>query len=179
MWDNMVEFDIERASTHRIHDLTTEVSQNSFTRNSKFPYSMSNGAKVYENKQAELKIERYGDERQVEREGKRIGYLVLNLNDFIGQKLQILTFKMDNSGSLYLTVKLAVVEYSESQADILTMSMRSIMQQKTANTRSTVGDRNFDEDDDSSEEEVHGESLMSTYKHFHNVQKQNQSYASN
>lgn len=63
MWDSIVDFDPGRAQTHRMHDLTVELTQNAFTRNSKFPYSISNGNKVYAPKTAELKVERYNDER--------------------------------------------------------------------------------------------------------------------
>ena len=116
-----------------------------------------------------MKVERYNDERQVEREGKRIGYLVLNLNEFIGQPLKILTFKMDKEGYLILTVKISVVEYSENSADILSMSMRAVMTAKMPGTRSTLGPSEIE--DDTSDEEVQGESLMNTYRHFHDVHK--------
>jgi hypothetical protein len=52
---------MQRGETHRIIDITSELGKCSFTRNSNFPFSLKkSGEKVYKNKKAELKIEKYG-----------------------------------------------------------------------------------------------------------------------
>ena len=70
---------------------------NLFTRDSTFSYEMKNGKKVYSKKVAELKIEKFASTNQMD-EGKRIGYVSLNLEEFIGKGLKYLTFKMDKEG---------------------------------------------------------------------------------
>jgi hypothetical protein len=45
-------------------------------------------------------------------EGDRIGYIKLNLADYIGQGLKTLTLQMDPTGQLFLTVNISVVENS-------------------------------------------------------------------
>lgn len=94
-----------------------------------------------------------------------MGYLVLNLNEFINHGLKILTFKMDKEGRFYLTVQMSVVPYSEKAADILTMSMRTVMNSKGIAKSNSL--TQVEGEDESSDEEVQGESLMNTYKHFH------------
>lgn len=71
---------------------------------------------------------------------------------------------MDKNKTIYLTAKISVVEGN----DILAMTMKSVQVANKVNQSST----NMDEDDDS-EDEVPGEILMHTYKHFYNVHKDN------
>lgn len=56
------------------------------------------GKKSYKSKNAELKVEKFANREQSELEGKRIGYLPLNLSDFIGHGLKTMTIKMDKEG---------------------------------------------------------------------------------
>ena len=70
---------------------------------------------------------------------------------------------MDKHETIFLTAKISVVEGN----DILSMTMKSVINNQLATASST----NLDDDD--SEEEVPGEKLMQTYKHFYHVHKDN------
>ena len=71
---------------------------------------MTKNKKQYHQKTAELKIESYTNIDQLEKDGKRIGYFKLNLAEYINKGVSSITFKMDKEGSIYLTVKISVVE---------------------------------------------------------------------
>ena len=58
----------ERSFTHRMYDISEIGVENNFTRNCKFKYTVgAHGNKVYKNKEAELKIEKYNSESQAEK----------------------------------------------------------------------------------------------------------------
>jgi len=90
---------------------------------------MKAGKKVYGEKQAELKIERFASFDQNEVDGKRIGYQSLNLGEFIGSGLKVITLKMDKEEQLYLTLKLSVIETNE-QIDVIGLVIKATATKK-------------------------------------------------
>ena len=78
---------------------------------------------------------------------------------------------MDKNKTIYLTAKISVVEGN----DILSMTMKSVINNnKPRESRGAEASGSITVDDDSeSEEEVPGEQLMQTYKHFYHVHKDN------
>lgn len=59
---------------------------------------------------------------------------------------------MDKEGRFYLTVQMSVVPYSDKAADILTMSMRTVMNSKGVAKQSSQ--TNIEGEEESSDEEV-------------------------
>ena len=162
----MGEIDSSRHETHTIYNIAELMNHTkcNFTRNSNFPYSEKKGQpKKYEAKSAELKVETYKNENQQERDGIRLGHFKLNLAQFIGTGLRTITYCMDKDQSIFLTAKISVVEGN----DILSMTMKSVI----STNQGAASMTNVDDDD--SEEEVPGEQLMQTYKHFYHVHKDN------
>ena len=49
--------------------------------------------------------------------GQKIGYKKVNLAEYIGQGLRTQTFQMNDQGTIYLTVKILVIE-AENDQDI-------------------------------------------------------------
>jgi hypothetical protein len=72
----IVDFSEERMDSFQIYNMkeTLRGSTNIFTRNSTFSYSMKNSKKVYKNKNAEFKVEKFAYQNSTSDEGKRVGY---------------------------------------------------------------------------------------------------------
>ena len=115
---------MERYKTHKIYDLTEILSDTIFTRDSTFSFEMKNGKKIYKEKKAELKIEKFHG-MDPNDEGKRIGIMPLNLSEFIGKGLKYITFRMDKNDSLFLTVKISVIETNQD-SNVLNLAMQAV-----------------------------------------------------
>jgi len=102
-----------------------------------------------------LKIEKYTSSLQPE-QGKRIGYIELNLADFIGKGLSTTTFAMDKSQSLFLTVKIMVIPIDEG------LSIHGMAMKARGNE-----DPDFSDD----EPELGGGELMDILTHVHSAYK--------
>lgn len=138
---------IKRSKSHRIFDVSCDISKHSFTRNCTFKYKENKGVKTYKKKEAELKIEKYNNIGQLEKDGERIGYKMLNLSDFVDKGFINYTYKMSKNEEIYLTVKILVISTGFG-GDIPNTALRAIQQQRTAGANDS---------DSSDEQEISGD----------------------
>lgn len=156
---NQISFD--RHKTHRIYDISNEISTKSFTKICQFQYSTNKkGIKSYQPKKAELKLYSYQNTTQSNDEGDKVGNYDLNLTSYINKGVKAYTYSMNKENSLFLTVNIYLMPANENH-DVASFAIDSFRMGRNQST--AVGS----EESDESEEEINGDQFN---EHFQLLQ---------
>lgn len=93
-----------------------------------------------------------------------MGYVKIDLAQYIDHGVCTETFRMDEKGELYLTVKISVVEPSQ-EMDIVMMSIMANNRRIAAQNRAE-GIHPVDSDDEC---DVQGDTLKEAFSYYHKV----------